>query len=88
MRFTNLLKSLIIESSRFKTLFDANVEAPGQKNYYEMIGMKKGASQEALDSKIETIKQKLESNPDKDSPKFAELKKALDTLGNEQKRKK
>ena len=88
MKFTNLLKSLIIESSRFKTLFDANVEAPGQKNYYEMIGMKKGASQEALDSKIESIKQKLESNPDKDSPKFAELRKALDTLGNEQKRKK
>lgn len=88
MKFTNLLKSLILESSRFKILYDANVETPGQKNYYEMIGLRKGASQGAIDSKIDTIRQKLEANPDKDNPKFDELKKALDTLGNEQKRKK
>ena len=49
MKFTNLLKSLILESSRFKILYDANVETPGQKNYYEMIGLKKGASQGSID---------------------------------------
>ena len=53
-----------------------------------MLGLKKTASQQAIDSKIEAIKEKLESNPEKDSPKFNELKKAIDTLGNEQKRKK
>jgi len=88
MRFTNLLKSLILESSRFKALYDANVEPEGQKDYYTMLGLKKTASQQAINSKIEAIKEKLESNPEKDSPKFNELKKALETLGNEQKRKK
>lgn len=85
MRFTNLLKSLILESSRFKALYDANVEPEGQKDYYTMLGLKKTASQQAINSKIEAIKEKLESNPEKDSPKFDELKKAIDTLGNEQK---
>lgn len=88
MKFTNLLKSLILETSRFKMLYDTNVEVEGQKDYYQMIGLKKGASQQAIDSKINAIREKLESNPDKDSAKFAELRKALDTLSNPQKRSK
>ncbi len=88
MKFTNLLKSLILETSRFRMLYDANIEVEGQKDYYQMIGLKKGASQDTINSKISAIRQKLESSADKDSPKFNELKKAIDTLGNEQKRKK
>jgi curved DNA-binding protein CbpA len=88
MKFIHLLESLLTESSRFKTLYDANVEAPGQKDYYTLIGLKKGVSQESINSKIESIKQKIETSPDSDNPKFDEIKKALDILGNEQKRKK
>jgi DnaJ-class molecular chaperone len=86
MKFTNLLKSLILETSRFRMLYDANVEVEGQKDYYQMIGLKRGASEKAINSKITEIRKKLESNPEKDSAKFAELRKALDILGNPQKR--
>ena len=47
MKFTNLLKSLILETSRFRMLYDTNVEVEGQKDYYQMIGLKKGANQKA-----------------------------------------
>lgn len=88
MKFINILKSLILEASRYETLYDANVENPNKGDYYKMIGLKKGASQSTINSKIDAIRAKLDANPDKDNPKFDEVKRAIEILGDEQKRKK
>lgn len=59
----------------------------GEKDYYEVLGVKQDATQDEIKSAFRKLARKYHPDAGGDEVKFKEVSEAYDTLGNEQKRR-